>query len=86
MTVRTAIASVLKAMRRMRGLSQRDLAEVSSRTYVSKLERAQSSPTLEMMNTLSAPLNLSPLTLAALTIGAEAGQSMRSMLSELKAR
>lgn len=84
MTVKTAIASVLKAMRRIRGLSQRDLAEVSSRTYVSKLERAQSSPTLEMMTTLSAPLNLSPLTLVALTIGAETGQSIRSMICRVE--
>ncbi|WP_164745169.1 helix-turn-helix domain-containing protein, partial [Stenotrophomonas indicatrix] len=41
------------------GLSQKSLAEVSSRTCVSKLERAQSSPTLEMMATLSGPLDLS---------------------------
>jgi transcriptional regulator with XRE-family HTH domain len=63
MSIRTAVATVLKAMRKARGLSQRDLAEVSSRTYVSKLERGQSSPTLEMMATLSAPLGLSSLTL-----------------------
>jgi transcriptional regulator with XRE-family HTH domain len=71
MSIRTAVATVLKAMRKARGLSQRDLAEVSSRTYVSKLELGQSSPTLEMMATLSAPLGLSSLTLIAVKIGAE---------------
>lgn len=55
MSIKTAVAAVLRAMRKARGLSQNDLAEVSSRTYVSKLERGQSSPTLEMMATLSAP-------------------------------
>lgn len=53
------------------GLSQKSLAEVSNRTYVPKLERAQSSTTVEMMATLSGPLDLSPLTLFAITIGAE---------------
>lgn len=81
MSLKTAIAAVLKATRRARGLSQKDLAEVSSRTYVSKLERAQSSPTLEMMTTLSGPLNISPLTLVALTLGAETGQPIRSLIS-----
>jgi transcriptional regulator with XRE-family HTH domain len=71
MSIRTAVATVLKAMRKARGLSQRDLAEVSSRTYVSKLELGQSSPTLEMMATLSAPLGLRSLTLIAVKIGAE---------------
>lgn len=81
MSLKTAIAAVLKATRRARGLSQKDLAEVSSRTYVSKLERAQSSPTLEMMTTLSGPLNISPLTLVALTLGAETGRTIRSLIS-----
>jgi len=80
MSVKTAIAAVLKAMRRARGLSQNNLAEVSSRTYVSKLERAQSSPALEMMTTLSAPLNISPLTLVAITIGTETKQPISSLI------
>jgi len=84
MSIKTAVAIVLKAIRKARGLSQRDLAEVSSRTYVSKLERGQSSPTLEMMATLSAPLGLSPLTLVAVTIGAETGQPIRSLISRME--
>ena len=84
MSLKTAVAAVLKAMRRARGLSQKDLAEVSSRTYISKLERAQSSPTLEMMATLSAPLGLSTLTFVAITVGAETGQSLRSLVRRLE--
>ncbi|MDD1963762.1 helix-turn-helix domain-containing protein [Pseudomonas putida] len=82
MSLKSAIAVVLKAMRKARGLSQKDLAQVSSRTYVSKLERGQSSPTLEMISTLSAPLGLSPLALVAVTIAAETGQSTRSLLQQ----
>lgn len=84
MSLKTAFAAVLKAMRGARGLSQKNLAEVSSRTYVSKLERAQSSPTLEMMHTLSPPLKVSPLTLVAITIATETGESIRSLINRLE--
>lgn len=80
MSLKNAFAAVLKAMRAGKGLTQRDLAEVSSRTYVSKLERAQSSPTLEMITALSGPLSVNPLTLVAITLCAESGQSVNALL------
>lgn len=76
MTLKIAVATVLKAMRAGKGLTQRNLAEVSSRPYVSKLERAQSSTTLEMISALSGPLNVNPLPLVAVTLCAESGQSV----------
>ena len=84
MSVKNAVAVVLKTIRKTRGLSQKNLAEVSSRTYVSKLERGQSSPTLEMMATLSSPLGLSPLGLVALTLATETGQSIRSLINRVE--
>lgn len=80
MSLKNAFAAVLKAMRAGKGLTQRNLAEVSSRTYVSKLERAQSSPTLEMITALSGPLNVNTLTLVAITLCAESGQSVDALL------
>ncbi|WDU60750.1 helix-turn-helix transcriptional regulator [Pseudomonas poae] len=80
MSLKKAFAAVLKAMRAGRGLTQKNLAEVSSRTYVSKLERAQSSPTLEMITALSGPLDVNPLTLVAITLCAESGQSVSALL------
>jgi transcriptional regulator with XRE-family HTH domain len=80
MSLKNAFAAVLKAMRAGKGLTQRNLAEVSSRTYVSKLERGQSSPTLEMITALSGPLNVNPLTLVAVTLCAESGQSVNALL------
>ncbi|MFJ4605780.1 helix-turn-helix domain-containing protein [Pseudomonas atacamensis] len=79
MSLKTAFAAVLKAMRAGKGLTQRNLAEVSSRTYVSKLERGQSSPTLEMIMALSGPLSVNPLTLVAITLSAESGQSVDAL-------
>lgn len=80
MSLKNAFAAVLKAMRAGKGLTQRNLAEVSSRTYVSKLERGQSSPTLEMITALSGPLNVHPLTLVAITLCAESGESTNALL------
>lgn len=80
MSLKNAFAAVLKAMRAGKGLTQRNLAEVSSRTYVSKLERAQSSPTLEMITALSGPLSVNPLTLVAITLCTESGQSVNALL------
>ncbi|MGN2406677.1 helix-turn-helix domain-containing protein [Pseudomonas syringae] len=80
MSLKNAFAAVLKAMRAGKGLTQRNLAEVSSRTYVSKLERGQSSPTLEMITALSGALSVSPLTLVAITLCAESGQSVNALL------
>lgn len=84
MSLKTAFAAVLKAMRATRGLSQKNLAEVSSRTYVSKLERGQCSPTLEMITALSKPLGLSPLTVVALTVGSAEGSSIYSLVRRLE--
>lgn len=80
MSLKNAFAAVLKAMRAGKGLTQRNLAEVSSRTYVSKLERGQSSPTLEMIIALSGQLNVNPLTLVAITLCAESGQPVNALL------
>ncbi|MEO8488215.1 helix-turn-helix domain-containing protein [Pseudomonas sp.] len=84
MSLKNAFAAVLKAMRAGRGLTQRNLAEVSSRTYVSKLERGQSSPTLEMITALSGPLNVHPLTLVAITLCAESGESTNALLRRVQ--
>lgn len=84
MSLKTAFAAVLKNVRATRGLSQKNLAEVSSRTYISKLERAQCSPTLEMITTLSEPLSLSPLTLVALTLGSADELSANSLVRRLE--
>lgn len=84
MSLKIAFASVLKAMRATRGISQKQLAEVSSRTYIYKLERAQRSPTLEMIIAPSEPLALSPLTLVALTLGAQSGECNDSLVSRLQ--
>lgn len=67
--MRMALAKALKQARKSRGLTQEEFSEVSSRTYLSTLERGQKSPTLDKIDAISQPLGihfLSLLTLAHL--------------------
>lgn len=56
----------LRSVRKVRGLSQEDFALLSSRTYVSALERGQKSPTLSKVEALAEVLDIHPLSLLAL--------------------
>lgn len=56
-------ATALRTARSARGLSQEALGELSSRTYVSTLERGLKSPTLHKVDQLSAMMDMHPLTL-----------------------
>jgi len=84
MSLKTAFAAVLKAMRNSRGLTQEHLSGASSRTYLSKLERAQSSLTLDKLQAISQTLELSPLTLVSITLGCESGAPLRDLLNRLE--
>lgn len=63
---RNQFAKALKHARKLRQLSQEDFGLVSSRTYVSTLERGLKSPTLSKIDELAAVLSLHPLTLLTL--------------------
>lgn len=53
--------------RKARGLSQEAFSNVSSRTYLSTLERGMKSPTLSKITALCEVLDIHPLTLLALS-------------------
>ena len=58
-----SFANALRTARVAQGLSQEALGELSSRTYVSTLERGLKSPTLSKVEQLAAMLHVHPLTL-----------------------
>lgn len=62
-----AFAKSLKAAREARGLTQEDFSIVSSRTYLSTLERGLKSPTLEKIQAIAKLMDVHPLTLLAFT-------------------
>lgn len=64
--MREAFAKALRTARKAHGFTQEDFSEVSSRTYVSILERGQKSPTLDKMNDIANTLGVHLLTLMTL--------------------
>jgi len=62
-----AFGLALKKVRNSRNLTQEDFSTVSSRTYLSSLERGLKSPTLEKINQLAGTLDVHPLTILVAT-------------------
>ena len=57
----------LRVARRAKGLPQESFDQVSSRTYISALERGLKQPTVAKVDELAAVLGVHPLTLLALS-------------------
>jgi len=66
MSVNKKFGAALRLVRKQRGLTQEDFSDVSSRTYLSSLERGLKSPTLEKIEQLAAVLQIHPASLVAL--------------------
>ena len=64
---RPDFARGLKRVRTSRGLTQEDFSDVSSRIYVSLLERGLKNPTLDKIAGLSEVMEIHPLSLLALS-------------------
>lgn len=84
MDVRHALASALKSIRTARGLTQEDFSNVSSRTYLSTLERGLKSPTIDKTQALAEVLSVHPLTLMALTFITAEDTSADKLLAKIK--
>jgi transcriptional regulator with XRE-family HTH domain len=69
MPSKNAFPAALQAIRKARGLSQEDFSDVSSRTYLSSLERGLKSPTLTKIVELCEVMEVHPLTLLTLAYG-----------------
>lgn len=67
MELSIAFGLALKKVRNSRNLTQEDFSTVSSRTYLSSLERGMKSPTLEKINQLAGTLDVHPLTILVAT-------------------
>jgi transcriptional regulator with XRE-family HTH domain len=57
----------LRALRKLQNMPQEALDGVSSRTYISTLERGLKSPTLDKVDSIANELNVHPLVLVAYT-------------------
>jgi len=66
MDIKLAFGLALKKARKVRNLTQEDFGIVSSRTYVSTVERGIKSITIDKLEDFSNVLNVHPLTLLSL--------------------
>jgi transcriptional regulator with XRE-family HTH domain len=58
-----AFGQALRDIRKQRGLTQEDFSDVSSRTYLSTLERGLKRPTIDKVSQLANVLSVHPVTL-----------------------
>jgi transcriptional regulator with XRE-family HTH domain len=92
MTPKNTFPAALKTVRKARGLSQEAFSDVSSRTYMSSLERGLKSPTLSKVAELCEVMGVHPLTLLTLAYGgdskgvSEVIERVRRELAAIQAR
>ena len=84
MTAKNSIAAALKTVRKARGLSQEAFSDVSSRTYLSSLERDLKSPTLNKIAELCEVMDIHPLTLLTLAYGAGNERKTEQLLTKVR--
>lgn len=85
MELTTAFGLALKNLRKQRELTQEDFSTVSSRTYLSTLERGQKAPTIEKLEQLAGVLEVHPVTLLmAAYLHKEPKRSGRALVSQLQ--
>lgn len=78
-----AFANTLRAVRASKGMTQEMLARATSRPYVGRLEKGESTPTVEKLQALSEALGASPLTLIALSLSLQEDQPTSAVLARL---
>jgi transcriptional regulator with XRE-family HTH domain len=83
-TTKLRLAAALKTVRKARGLSQEAFSDVSSRTYLSTLERDLKSPTLKKLSELCEVMEIHPLTLLTLAYAGDSTRKTDQLLAQVK--
>lgn len=82
-----AFAKALRDARKAKGLTQEDFSDISSRTYLSSLERGKKSPTLDKINDIAKTMNIhlvSLITLACLNLESNQDKDLDKLLKDIK--
>lgn len=83
MAARQGLADAIRTARTARGLSQEAFSDVSSRTYLSSLERGLKSPTLNKLAELCEVMQIHPVTLLTLAYADDA-ESAEALLARVR--
>lgn len=79
-----SLAKALKAVRKARGLSQEAFSDVSSRTYMSTLERDLKSPTISKLAELCEVMEVHPLTLLTLAYAGDGEKQVDELFAKVR--
>ncbi|EKN5158647.1 XRE family transcriptional regulator [Yersinia enterocolitica] len=82
-TLKPSLPNALRRIRKARGLSQEAFADVSSRTYLSSLERDLKSPTLNKLTELCKVMEVHPLTLLTLAYAGDGSREINRLLEQV---
>ncbi|EMM5787324.1 helix-turn-helix transcriptional regulator [Pseudomonas aeruginosa] len=83
-TVKPSLPDALRRIRKARGLSQEAFSDVSSRTYLSSLERDLKSPTLNKLAELCEVMEVHPLTLLTLAYAGDSERKTDQLLEQVR--
>jgi transcriptional regulator with XRE-family HTH domain len=84
MPIKRSLPAALKMARKSRGLSQEAFADVSSRTYMSTLERGLKSPTLNKLADICDVLGIHPLTLLTLSYTGGSANEVDALIARMR--
>jgi len=79
-----SLATAIRTVRKARGLSQEAFSDVSSRTYMSSLERNLKSPTLHKLTELCEVMEVHPLTLLTLAYAGDSASKADQLLAQVR--
>ena len=83
-TAKHSLATAIRTIRKARGLSQEAFSDVSSRTYMSTLERDLKSPTLHKLTALCEVMDVHPLTLLTLAYAGDSTRKADQLLAQVR--
>ncbi|WP_205191630.1 helix-turn-helix domain-containing protein [Burkholderia sp. LMG 13014] len=86
MAAKHSLATAIRTVRKARGLSQEAFSDVSSRTYMSSLERDLKSPTMHKLTELCEVMEVHPLTLLTLAYAGDDTQKADELLAQVRAQ
>ena len=78
------MSEALKTIRKARGLSQEAFSDISSRTYMSSLERDLKSPTLNKLGELCDVMEVHPLTLLTRAYAGKKPKQAEQLLAQVR--
>jgi len=83
-TLKPSLPDALRKIRKALGLSQEAFSDVSSRTYLSTLERGLKSPTISKLDELCEVMEVHPLTLLTLAYAGDDAQQVAQLLVQVR--